>query len=217
MTDLQNEVYEELKLCFKNPCAVFGILGNIQAESGCRPNNLQNSFESKLDYTDESYTEALDSGNYTVEQFMNDKAGYGLCQWTFWSRKKALYEYWEREGFKEMKFSIGSVEPQIGFLYFEMSNVLYNKLESAKTIGEATRMFMLEYEKPANQSEENIQKRISIAQDLYLDFMKTSLDNQSLSNNANVKAALTDISETLERLKKDIDILVSIAGGKTND
>lgn len=217
MTDLQNEVYEELKLCFKNPCAIFGILGNIQAESSCRPNNLQNSFESKLGYTDESYTEALDSGNYTVEQFMNDKAGYGLCQWTFWSRKKALYEYWEREGFKEQKFSIGSVEPQIGFLYFEMSNVLYNKLESAKTVGEATRMFMLEYEKPANQSEENIQKRINIAQDLYLDFMKTSLDSNSLANNPTIKSALTDISETLERLKKDIDILVCIAGGKIND
>ena len=216
MTDLQNEVYEELKLCFKNPCAIFGILGNIQAESSCRPNNLQNSFESKLGYTDESYTEALDSGNYTVEQFMNDKAGYGLCQWTFWSRKKALYEYWERE-YKDMKISIGSVDPQIDFLYFEMSNVLYNKLESAKTVGEATRMFMLEYEKPANQSEENIQKRISIAQDLYLDFMKTSLDSNSLANNPTIKSALTDISETLERLKKDIDILVCIAGGKIND
>ena len=32
-------------------CAVFGLLGNIQAESAFIPNNLQDSYERKLGFT----------------------------------------------------------------------------------------------------------------------------------------------------------------------
>ena len=35
---------------------IFGILGNIKDESGGNPRNLQNSYERKLGYTDDSYT-----------------------------------------------------------------------------------------------------------------------------------------------------------------
>lgn len=43
-----------------NEYGVAGLWGNIYAESGGRPNNLQNSYESKLGYTDETYTKAVD-------------------------------------------------------------------------------------------------------------------------------------------------------------
>ena len=35
----------------------------------------------------------VDNGTYSKESFVNDGAGYGLAQWTYSSRKKALYEY----------------------------------------------------------------------------------------------------------------------------
>ena len=59
------------------PEGAAGLLGNLQAESGLNPRNLQNSFEKKLGFTDESYTAAVDSGSYAG--FVHDGAGYGLA------------------------------------------------------------------------------------------------------------------------------------------
>ena len=39
---------------------IFGLFGNLYAESRMNPKNLQNSFEKKLGFTDESYTAAVD-------------------------------------------------------------------------------------------------------------------------------------------------------------
>ena len=55
-----------------------GVMGNLYAESGLRPNNLQNSYEGKLGMADAEYTAMVDHGTYT--NFVHDKAGYGLCQ-----------------------------------------------------------------------------------------------------------------------------------------
>ena len=42
----------------------------------------------KLKMTDTEYTSAVDDGRY--KNFVKDGAGYGLAQWTFWSRKQNL-------------------------------------------------------------------------------------------------------------------------------
>lgn len=72
----------------QNEYGVAGIMGNIYAESAFNPMNLQNSYEKKLGYSDVTYTAAVDNKKYS--NFVKDKAGYGLCQWTFWSRKEKL-------------------------------------------------------------------------------------------------------------------------------
>ena len=54
-----------------------GLMGNLDAESGLKPKNLQNSYEKKLGYTDDSYTVAVDNGSYG--NFVKDSAGYGLA------------------------------------------------------------------------------------------------------------------------------------------
>ena len=46
--------------------------------------------------TDAEYTAAVDSGSYT--NFVRDSAGYGLAQWTYYSRKQALYDYAKAAG-----------------------------------------------------------------------------------------------------------------------
>jgi hypothetical protein len=45
-------------------------------------------YEKKLNITSAEYTRLVDERAYP--DFVNDKAGYGLAQWTFWSRKQAL-------------------------------------------------------------------------------------------------------------------------------
>ena len=176
MTDNELLVKKELDRYFGGEvCAVFGILGNIKAESNCRGDNLQNSYEKKLGFTDETYTAAIDNGSYTVEQFKNDHAGYGLCQWTFWSRKQGLYDYW-KEYYPDR--SISYIPMQVAFLYNEISTALENKLLNAQTVEETARIFMLDFEKPANQSEENIQRRCQIARDLYMDYLSQKYNDE---------------------------------------
>lgn len=70
---------------------VAGLMGNLYAESALRPENLQNTYEKKLGMTDAEYTAAVDSGAYAG--FVRDSAGYGLAQWTYWSRKEGLLAF----------------------------------------------------------------------------------------------------------------------------
>ena len=83
-------------------CTVSGAcaaLGNIYAESGVNPRNLENLCEKKLNYkyTDDTYTEAVDSGKITRALFLHPlgdsrQYGYGFCQWTSAGRKAGLYD-----------------------------------------------------------------------------------------------------------------------------
>lgn len=57
---------------------------------------LQNTYEKKLGMTDASYTAAVDGGTYTG--FVRDCAGYGLAQWTYWSRKQGLFNFAKAAG-----------------------------------------------------------------------------------------------------------------------
>ena len=64
------------------------MIGNFYIEAGLKPNNVEDS----SGFDDETYTKNVDNGTYSKESFVNDGAGYGLAQWTYSSRKKALYE-----------------------------------------------------------------------------------------------------------------------------
>ena len=96
-----------------NAYAVAGIMGNLYAESGLMPNNLQNTYNNKLGKTDAEYTAAVDNGSYG--NFVKDSAGYGLAQWTYWSRKQALLNHAKQAG-----VSIADLNMQLGFLWEEL-------------------------------------------------------------------------------------------------
>lgn len=57
---------------------VAGLMGNMQAESGFSPNNMENAYESRLGYNDTTYTQAVDNGTYT--NFVKDAVGYGILK-----------------------------------------------------------------------------------------------------------------------------------------
>ena len=57
-------------------CGAAGLMGNLYAESGLKPTNLQNTYEKKLGLSDADYTAQVDSGAYS--NFVHDSAGYGL-------------------------------------------------------------------------------------------------------------------------------------------
>ena len=143
--------------------AVFGLMGNIYAESGLLPNNLQNSYEKKLGFTDASYTLAVDNGSY--KNFTADAAGYGLCQWTYGPRKQALYDFARKKA-----KSIGDIDMQLEFLYKELSESykgVLNGIIAAKTIREASDIVLTKFERPKDQSETVKKKRAAYGENFY--------------------------------------------------
>ena len=74
----RGKAWNFLKSKIANDFGVAGLMGNLYAESGISPQNLQNSYEKKLGFTDATYTAAVDSGSYA--NFVHDSAGYGVAQ-----------------------------------------------------------------------------------------------------------------------------------------
>lgn len=103
------KIWNFLKSKGLSSCGAAGLMGNLYAESGLDPQNLQNSYEKKLGHTDASYTAAVDNGSYG--NFARDGAGYGLAQWTYHARKAALLEYAKAAGslLATLKHSWGSL------------------------------------------------------------------------------------------------------------
>lgn len=155
-------IWDYLKSKGLNDFAVAGVMGNLQAESGLRSNNLQNTFEKKLGMSDEQYTAAVDNGTY--KNFVHDSAGYGLAQWTFWSRKQGLLDYCNSKS-----ASIGDLTAQLDWLWKEFTArpSLMNQLNSAKSVREASDAVLHGYEAPADQSEAVEVQRASLGMTFY--------------------------------------------------
>ena len=59
--------------------------------------------------SDQQYCNAVDNGTYT--NFIYDGAGWGIAQWTFWSRKEKFLQY-----VLSKNSSIGDLLIQLNFL-----------------------------------------------------------------------------------------------------
>lgn len=145
----ESHIWDVLYEKIGNPYGVAALMGNLYAESGLQPNNLQNAYEESLGYTDASYTQAVDSGSYT--NFTSDSAGYGLAQWTVESRKTPLLAF-----ANVRRCSIADLDMQLAFLCDELEtkfpNVLF-VLKNATSIREASNYVLFNFEAPLDQSE----------------------------------------------------------------
>lgn len=157
-------IWDYFKAKGLNDFGIAGLMGNLYAESGLKPTNLQNTYEKKLGYTDAEYTAAVDQGKYS--NFVKDSAGYGLAQWTYWSRKQNLLNFANSKN-----KSIGDLNMQLDFLYKELSegykNSVLKVLCEAKSVLEASNSVLLKFERPADQSETVQNKRASYGQRYY--------------------------------------------------
>ena len=135
-------------------------MGNLFAESALKANNLQSSGNKALGLTDEEYTDAVDNGYY--DNFVDDRYGYGLAQWTYPSRKQALLAFARQQG-----KSIGNCAIQLEFLKNEMGKGLLLTLKAAASVQEASDAVLLQYERPADQSEQGLAKRVAYAEEFF--------------------------------------------------
>ena len=142
--------------------AVAGLMGNLYAESALRSNNLQNSFERKLGMSDKGYTTAVNNGSY--KNFGDDRAGYGLAQWTWPARKKNLLIFAKAQG-----KSIDDLQMQLDFLWQELQG--YSKslaaLKEGKSIKAVSDVILLDFEKPADKSNDVKNRRARFGKEIY--------------------------------------------------
>ncbi|MCD7712002.1 MAG: phage tail tip lysozyme [Firmicutes bacterium] len=171
-----------------NAYGVAGLMGNLYAESALIANNLQNTYNTKLGMTDKEYTDAVDSGTYTA--FSSDSAGYGLAQWTYSTRKKALQEYAVSQ-----KASVGNLSMQLAFLYKEMSesySTVLNTLKNATSVLQASNIVLTKYEKPADTGTSVQTKRAGYGQTYYDKYAGTS----SSASTSSTSSAATVTEQT---------------------
>lgn len=163
-------IWNFLKSKGLNDYAVAGIMGNLEKESGLDPCNLQNSYNKKLNISDADYTAVVDAGAYP--DFVTDKAGYGLVQWTYWSRKKALLDYAKAAG-----TSIGDLNMQLAFMWQELQGykTVMTVLNSAASVREASDIVLHKYEQPGDQSVAVEEKRAASGQTFFDRFTGSSV------------------------------------------
>ena len=177
-----------------NAKGVAGLMGNINAESGFRSNNLQGSYERGLGMTDESYTAAVDNGTY--KNFVKDSAGYGLVQWTYWTLKRDLLNYAQ-----ETQQSIGDIYMQLDFLYYQFENKYtgcMNVICNATTVRQSSNYILLNFERPADQSENAQNRRANGGQSFY---------DACVGRCAMLKAMKKDINSQLQKAEDRMNLL----------
>lgn len=134
--------------------------GNMMAESGMKANIAQRGLLVGL--SDAQYTAAADAGTIN---FISDKVGYGLCQWTDPTRKQHLLDYAQSMG-----ASVGDEFTQVQFCVAELKtdfSDLWKYLCETNDGYTATERICKEYERPAVN---NIATRTKYAEELYVKY-----------------------------------------------
>lgn len=169
------QIWNGLMADIDNEYGVAGLMGNLVAESGLIPYRVQGDYSSGYSYSQE-YTGDVDSGAISEYDFVNNGpngGGYGLAQWTFYTRKQGLYNMK-----LSMGVSIGSVDLAIAFLLYELKNypefkVVYEALKNATDIRTASDIVLHQFEAPADQSETVEIKRAELGITVYEEYVGT--------------------------------------------
>lgn len=155
----EQTIYNALRAGGLSPAGACGMMGNMDAESGLLPNNVQNN----CSMSDFDYTYAVDNGTISRERFVYDSYGFGLCQWTSYDRKDGLYQLAKGKG-----VSIADEAMQCEYCIYELKqsqySTLYKFLCTTDDVAKAAERVCAEFERPKYN---NFAVRINAAQRYY--------------------------------------------------
>lgn len=147
-------IYKVCRAAGMTYAGAIGMLGNLQGEtSDFDPMSLETQYANRFGLTDAEYTRRADAGEkiHGDYYFSHDAAGYGIVQWTYWSRKKGLLDFAKAVG-----KSVGDLDVQIAYMLKELSGyytAAWTVLTATESIYEAVKICVTVYEKPANQAD----------------------------------------------------------------
>ena len=151
-------IYNKLRAAGLSARGACGMMGNLMAESSLIANIAQRGM---TNLSDADYTSKYDKSPAACYK---DGVGYGLAQWTYWSRKQNLFEFANAKG-----KSVGDENTQVEFIIHELRTEysgLFSYLCACEDMYEATSRICKEYERPAVN---NIDTRYQYAQTFYKD------------------------------------------------
>ena len=163
-------IWDRLLADIGNEIGVAGLMGNLQAESGLYPDRVQGD----IPYSSYSktYTAQVDNGTISEYDFVHNgpnDGGYGLAQWTFYTRKQALYNKWKNGGYS----SIGNVNLACDYLLYELKTTyagIYDVLKTTSNIRQASDIVLHDFENSADQSASVEILRASLGNEIYNTF-----------------------------------------------
>lgn len=173
----EEKIWYFLKNKGLNNYGIASMMGNLFAESGLNPNNLENTGNSRLDMTDEEYVIAVNNGAYARDKFINDRWGFGIAQWTLPDRKRDFYDF-----VKSKNKSIDDLETQLEYLYKELSrdfSSVLTTLKTATSILQASNIVLFKFENPKDQSVDVQNKRASYGQGYYDKYANTIIKDDT--------------------------------------
>lgn len=162
-------VWDYLMGVYQNIYGVSGIMGNMVSESGILPFRLQNDFSDG--YTrSHQYTLEVNNGTISEYTFVHDEKGYGLTQWTYYTRKQELYDRTVKQG-----KLVNDIDVQLQLLVDEVARKpeLLNAIVNATDFTGPTVAFMLIFENPKDKSETAQELRVLYAQSVYDEYYGT--------------------------------------------
>lgn len=166
------------------PVGACAMGGNIQAESGFKSNIAQRGM---TEMSDAEYTASADHG-YIL--FSRDGVGYGLCQWTYKTRKAALLKFAQGCG-----KSVGDEAMQTEFCIAELQAdypALWSYLCETQDITEATERICAEYERPAVN---NSLTRTMFANNLFMRYGDKLESTIKVNSAENARINRTDVEQ----------------------
>lgn len=151
---MEYDIYTQLRTYGMSHNGACALMGNMACESAMKANNAQDGM---TQLTDSQYTMLFNS---TPEQCYSDGVGYGLCQWTYPTRKRNL-----RQFAYAMDVSVGDERMQTAFAVKELQAdypTLWQYLcRDVSDLYNATDRICREFERPAKN---NVQERFEAAQ-----------------------------------------------------
>ena len=155
-------IYDKFRAAGMTHEGACGLMGNLKAESSMIANIAQRGM---TELTDKEYTAKFDRNPASCYK---DGVGYGLAQWTYWTRKRDLSEFAKKRG-----TSVGSETTQVEFILQELRTDfagLYSFLCQTDDLYAAADRVCREYERPAVN---NVDRRYEFALGFDKEFGKT--------------------------------------------
>ncbi len=166
-------VWDNLMTYIGNEIGVAALMGNLYAESYIIPYRCQGDFNSVTKFLpSRNYTKNVDNGIVSEYDFVEHglyerQDGYGLAQWTYYTRKQALYNMWKSGNYD----SIGNLDLALIYLKSELETHGYNDtltvLQNATDIRSASNHVLFYFENPELQGPSVQDTRYKYSQDIY--------------------------------------------------
>lgn len=150
-------IYDRLRANGLTEAGALALLGNWDCESNCESVRVQGDF-SPYRNVSKQYVDDIATGRINRDSFKNDQKGFGLAQWTYFTRKAALYDFWKAKG-----GSIGDESLQVDFALLELRSDysgLLNELKTSNDLYLCTNDICWKFENPYVK---NVDSRFSAA------------------------------------------------------